>query len=399
MAKVGFWLKGARGKFAGAVLQKGENGTISRENVTPANPRTRKQMIQRTVVKTVSAAGAQMKQLISESFEGLSPKEAVRQFQRENTTILRQNLAEDIANGHTGSNLTAFFLPKQVSKVIVPNAYKISEGSLVRNGYGPVIVATECDGIKVPTLSIKGACPYVAVETEDVMTAVKIKTGDFLKYFFGITNGNQQCNLVTVGVIDDDATPIYVDGDYRTAGVVNRQDFNVMRFVPSANIFDNADQDIQIDVEEINENWRFKWNTQTIMSCFSQTATSVEALNAMLRAINNCRPQIGATSITLDTSVAESLNILPVTGASTANPAQNEWMGHCNAAAIFISDKDGKVETASMTMAMPYDGDSNACNFGLDIETALASWEKSNLDFGGEGNFLEQGGEADTLPA
>ena len=51
MAKTGFWLKGATGKLAGAALQKGANGeTIMREIVTPKNPQTEAQMIQRIVV-------------------------------------------------------------------------------------------------------------------------------------------------------------------------------------------------------------------------------------------------------------------------------------------------------------------------------------------------------------
>ena len=37
MAKSGFWLRGARGKLAGGVLQKGENGSIIREHVIMAN--------------------------------------------------------------------------------------------------------------------------------------------------------------------------------------------------------------------------------------------------------------------------------------------------------------------------------------------------------------------------
>ena len=48
MAKAGFWLKGARGKLAGSVLQKSAvAGTIIRENVTPKNPRSQAQATRR----------------------------------------------------------------------------------------------------------------------------------------------------------------------------------------------------------------------------------------------------------------------------------------------------------------------------------------------------------------
>ena len=56
MAKTGIWLRGARGKLAGNVLFKGENAAIIRENVTPRNPQSAKQMLQRVAFATVSQA-------------------------------------------------------------------------------------------------------------------------------------------------------------------------------------------------------------------------------------------------------------------------------------------------------------------------------------------------------
>ena len=50
MSKVGFWLKGSTGKLAGTTLYKGANGeTIQREIVSPSNPKTVGQNIQRVV--------------------------------------------------------------------------------------------------------------------------------------------------------------------------------------------------------------------------------------------------------------------------------------------------------------------------------------------------------------
>jgi hypothetical protein len=41
MAKVGFWLQGAKGKLAGSKLQGGVNGTIIADNTKkPKNPKT-----------------------------------------------------------------------------------------------------------------------------------------------------------------------------------------------------------------------------------------------------------------------------------------------------------------------------------------------------------------------
>ena len=72
MAKTGFWLRGARGKFAGAVLAKGADGqTIQRELVKPKNPRTNGQMAQRMIFATVASAYSMMKAICDHSFEGV----------------------------------------------------------------------------------------------------------------------------------------------------------------------------------------------------------------------------------------------------------------------------------------------------------------------------------------
>ena len=64
MAKIGFWLKGATGKLAGAALQRGANGeTIMREIVTPKNPQAEAQMIQRILMNTASQAYSKMKDI------------------------------------------------------------------------------------------------------------------------------------------------------------------------------------------------------------------------------------------------------------------------------------------------------------------------------------------------
>ena len=73
MAKVGsLWLKGSTGKLAGTTLYKGADGnTYQREIVTPSNPKTVAQNIQRVVMSTVGAAYRTMKEICDHSFEGV----------------------------------------------------------------------------------------------------------------------------------------------------------------------------------------------------------------------------------------------------------------------------------------------------------------------------------------
>ena len=73
MAKTGLWLRGAIGQLAGVTMQKGANGeTIMREKVTPKNPQTMGQLIQRIIMATVMLAYSFMKELCDHSFEGVT---------------------------------------------------------------------------------------------------------------------------------------------------------------------------------------------------------------------------------------------------------------------------------------------------------------------------------------
>lgn len=121
MAKTGIFLRGARGKFAGSVLYKGEKGTVIRENVVPANPQSSKQMYQRVSFATVAAAAKVMLPVIGQTFEG-SASEVVnrRRFMAENVNALKE--AFKTAPYAAG-------IPKGYP-VLVPNRYVMSRGTL-----------------------------------------------------------------------------------------------------------------------------------------------------------------------------------------------------------------------------------------------------------------------------
>ena len=56
MAKTGFWLRGSNGKLAGATIYQQNGETVMREVVSPTNPKTEKQIIQRIIMHTVMQA-------------------------------------------------------------------------------------------------------------------------------------------------------------------------------------------------------------------------------------------------------------------------------------------------------------------------------------------------------
>lgn len=131
MAKNPFWLRGARGKLAGSVLQKGENGTIIREKVTPANPRTLSQMLTRVVFGTLGTAAARLRKIVGQTFEGAA-NDAInkRMFVQQNFPVLK-TLAQLSSTGQPEQyNVCGRFAPKGCRQLI-PNPYVISNGSLI----------------------------------------------------------------------------------------------------------------------------------------------------------------------------------------------------------------------------------------------------------------------------
>lgn len=75
MAKVGLWLKGAKGKLAGTVLSTSRGVTTVRENVTPSNPNTESQTLQRARFKLISQIAAAVSDAIAIPYSnGLTPR-------------------------------------------------------------------------------------------------------------------------------------------------------------------------------------------------------------------------------------------------------------------------------------------------------------------------------------
>lgn len=121
MAKVGFWLRGARGKLAGSVLANSPQGTIVRENKTPTNPKTHAQALQRAIFATVTKSAVDLAPVVESAFDGKkNGTESRREFVKLNVAQLRKVYNED------GE---AILLPKGSTNQ-VPNNLIISNGSL-----------------------------------------------------------------------------------------------------------------------------------------------------------------------------------------------------------------------------------------------------------------------------
>lgn len=125
MAKTGFWLRGAKGKLAGATIYKGADGSVIREVVKPKNPRTSRQMYQRAIMATVMRFYALGKDIFDHSFEGKSQGAmSQRHFMSLNAKRLRAILSSDLTNDTKRGRVVAPGIT-----TCVPNEYIISQGS------------------------------------------------------------------------------------------------------------------------------------------------------------------------------------------------------------------------------------------------------------------------------
>ena len=171
--KVGFYLRGARGKLAGAVYQRGADGsTVAREIVKPKNPKTQGQMAQRMIFATATAAYTKMKAIYDHSWEGVQyGSKSQQEFMKRNLQMLRGRAA----------NNDGEFLAKGVS-VLMSNPYIISKGSLTAPRNIRIANNGVADGIKLsvgfegtPAIcTVANFCEKLSIDKGDQLTFVAI---------------------------------------------------------------------------------------------------------------------------------------------------------------------------------------------------------------------------------
>ena len=171
MAKTGFWLRGAKGKLAGATIYQSNGKTQMREITTPKNPQTDSQLIQRAIMATVMKAYGAMKEITDHSFEGTTAGSAtMARFQSLNAKAVRARIEEDIQNGYDLGSIYAF--SKIGDAKFVPNAYVISAGSL------PTVTA-QIAGTSTGKITVGAAA---AVTYQDVINFYGLQRGDQLTF-------------------------------------------------------------------------------------------------------------------------------------------------------------------------------------------------------------------------
>lgn len=177
MAKSGFWLRGANGKLAGASIAKGADGsTVIREIVTPKNPQTEAQKIQRIIMATVTKAYAVMKGITDHSFEGLSMgAKCMNRFNQLNAAMLRQKVSSLVAQGYALEEIFDF---NKGDNRLTANEWVISSGSLPQV---PVELASNSSVIAISLTNNT---------YQGIIDAYRLKRGDQITLIGAIQDSN-----------------------------------------------------------------------------------------------------------------------------------------------------------------------------------------------------------------
>lgn len=202
MAKSPFLLYGATGKVGNVVLQKDAYGdTVVREKVTPKNPKTDAQRMQRIFMNTVSQAYSKMKNICDHSFEGIDgAAKNMSRFMAINADLLRYYTGKAIEQG---MNLDAIYSFTPISqKFMSVNPYRISQGSL------PQVPIAEFDSEAGPSQGFQVQLSTVTSLTyQEICDAFGLRRGDQLTFVevSGETNATFQfkyCRVVLDPVLN-----------------------------------------------------------------------------------------------------------------------------------------------------------------------------------------------------
>lgn len=190
MAKTGFWLRGARGKFAGASLQKGADGsTIMREIVTPTNPQTISQVIQRMKAAPAQKFYNALSELLSNAFQGVKYGNASR--------LRFLSLAMKMNGPYVQKGVDRF----------IPAAYPFTRGSMPTIGImpfdgGATKFSTDVDGAADTFAEGLG----VPTDTQFTICIVRNNNGMFVPEYIPFETRMTLEDVPEGGIIKEDST-------------------------------------------------------------------------------------------------------------------------------------------------------------------------------------------------
>lgn len=175
MAKGNLFLGGARGSVGDVTFYTKNGEQISRvRRRSVKNPSTEPQLIQRAVVATIAKAYAAGSAIFDHSFEGVATGAASQaRFMQRNIDLLRSQIRNEIEASQGEGQATAVVVERKGSYP-VPNAYLISQGSLVQNylTVGNDKASFDFPVISDDSISVSDYCRLNGLIDDDIFTLV-----------------------------------------------------------------------------------------------------------------------------------------------------------------------------------------------------------------------------------
>ena len=226
---------GATGKVGNKVYYRANGKTVVREAVTPKNPKTDLQTLQRVIVAQVGKSYQRFQQICNHSYEGYSiGAKCAARFRKLNLDYLRSRASEI---QQSGNSLAQFYNFQPIgSTKWVPGAVILSQGQLPAV---EVTIGQNTGGNYVGSVNIE------ANTYGDVVRALGLKRGDQLT-FVGVSKFNGDYNVHYARIILDPrnadgsgapmTSPFIVDGDVNLPNWKNTGTFELISVVSNSEL-------------------------------------------------------------------------------------------------------------------------------------------------------------------
>ena len=219
---------GANGKVANKTYYQVDGKTIAREVVTPKNPKTDAQTLQRIFIKVVGMLYALLKVICNHSFEGISTgAKSAERFRALNLRYLRERAT---ALQQAGQSLSQFFqfAPLQSTKC-TPFAAIISQGHLPGITVGVNAEGGHVAYVNSPSRTYADFVNAWGLQRGDQITFVTVQKieGDYVAGYARITlnprNADGSGAPMTTEIVNS-------DGEFPCSNWKNRLNFSTFQF-------------------------------------------------------------------------------------------------------------------------------------------------------------------------
>lgn len=177
----------ARGSIGDVVYYRMNGEQIARaRNRHIANPNSYGQIVQRSITSTVARAYIAGKAIFDHSFEGKRvPSGSANRFRMVNANLLRSQIISEISSSSPAGELSAAVVQRG-AVYPVPNAYRISEGSLIQNLFS-VVPSSDNPAL----LRAVVATPAANATVQSYLLSQGVSAGDiFTVVAFGIVDSS-----------------------------------------------------------------------------------------------------------------------------------------------------------------------------------------------------------------